>query len=264
MARDPDRFELKYWVPEELVPQVVSYASPYLVLDPHGVKGADRQQCNTSLYMETRNLDLFRAHVDSYADRYKIRVRAYGDPPSGLAFFELKRKVDNRCVKTRAAVPLKDMKGLLDGSYTTLPAILSPLDRRHLEAFLYALTVTQAAPYLLVRAYRESYCSRDRLEDVRLTLDRRIAFQPALGPDLVGDPDAWSPINGERQHGRRGPQVLIELKFPGVAPFWMRKLVDQLELERVAYSKYVSSVRTLLEEPDLDSSLWGAAGAHTS
>ncbi|HEY8925134.1 MAG TPA: polyphosphate polymerase domain-containing protein [Polyangia bacterium] len=263
-ARDPDRFELKYWVPEEVVPRIVEYAAPYLMLDPHGVKGADRQQCNTSLYLETRGLDLFRAHVDSYADRYKLRVRAYGDPPSGLAFFEMKRKLDNRCLKTRAAVPLKEVKPLIEGTYTSLPAILSPVDRRHLEAFLYAVTVTQAAPFVLVRAYRESYCSRDRLEDVRLTFDRQIGFQPISVPDLCGSPDAWSPINGEEQHGRRGPQVLVELKFPKVAPYWMRKLIDRLELERVAFSKYVSSVRAMLEEPGADQYLWDAAGARYS
>jgi len=264
MARNPDRFELKYWVPEELAPRVVEYAAPYLMLDPHGVKGADRQQWNTSLYLETRGLDLFRAHVDSYADRYKLRVRAYGDPPSGLAFFEMKRKLDNRCVKTRAAVQLKDVKPLIEGSYTSLPAILSPLDRLHLESFLYAVTVTQAAPFVLVRAYRESYCSRDRLEDVRMTLDRRIGYQPISTADLRGAPDAWAPINGEAQHGRRGPQVLIELKFTGVAPYWMKKLIDHLELERVAYSKYVSSVRAMLEEPGADEALWNAAGARWS
>jgi hypothetical protein len=216
---------------------------------------------NTSLYLETRGLDSYRTHTDEAADRYKLRVRAYGNPPRGTTFFEVKRKINTRCVKTRTPVPLEHMKGLLEGTYRSLPANLSPADRRHLEMFLYAQEVTHARPFLLVRAARESYCAEDPLEDVRLTIDRHIGFQLAHGADFTCDPEAWTPLDGEAQHGSRGPHALVELKFPGIAPFWMKKLVERLELRRVSYSKYISAVRHVLEQNELDTSDWDASGA---
>lgn len=258
--REPDRFELKYWIPEHLTQRIVEYLKPYLVLEPFAVKLGLVQQVNTSLYLETRGLDAYRTHTDKSADRYKLRVRAYGNPPRGITFFELKRKVNTRCVKTRTAIPLEQMRALLDGSYRALPASLTATDRRHLEMFLYAREVTQAQPFLLVRAARESYCSEDPLEDIRLTLDRNICFQRAHGADFTCDPDAWTPLDGEDQHGLQGPHAMVELKFPGIAPFWMNKLVERLEMCRVGYSKYISGVRYLLEQEDQNTAAWDAAG----
>lgn len=258
--REPDRFELKYWIPEELIHKIIAYLSPYLVLEPFAVKAGLTEQVNTSLYLETPGLDAYRTHIDRSADRYKLRVRAYGNPPLGMTFFEVKRKINTRCVKTRTAIPMENMRALLEGTYPSLPPWLTRSDRRHLEMFLYAQQVTQARPFLLVRASRESYCSEDPLEDVRLTIDRSICFQKAHGADFSCDPDAWTPLDGEEQHGMRGPHAMVELKFPGIAPYWMKKLVERLDVERVGYSKYISGVRHLLEQNQQDASDWDASG----
>jgi hypothetical protein len=258
--REPDRFELKYWIPEELTHKIVEYAQPYLIVDPYSVKLGIMQQANTSLYLETAGLDAYRTHTDKSADRYKLRIRAYGDPPRGMTFFETKRKVNTRCVKTRTPVPMEHMKALLDGTYRSLPSSLSAMDRRHLEMFLYAQEVTQAEPYVLVRAFRESFCSEDPLEDIRMTFDRRIGFQRARDASFDSDPEAWTPLDGEEQHGMQGPHAMVELKFPGIAPFWMRKVVEQLEMCRVGYSKYISSVNCLLEQEAQDMLSWDASG----
>lgn len=260
LDREPDRFELKYWIPEELTHKVVEYLKPYLVLEPFAVKLGLVQQVNMSLYFETRYLDAYRTHTDKAADRYKLRIRAYGDPPRGVTFFETKRKVNTRCVKTRTLIPMEQMKALLDGNYRTLPPNLSPADRRHLEMFLYAKEVSQAEPFMLVRASRESYCSEDPLEDIRLTIDRQICFQRAKGNDFTSDPDAWVPIDGEDQHGQKGPHAMVELKFPGIAPFWMRKVVDRLEMCRTGYSKFISGVQYMLDEEALNASAWDFSG----
>jgi len=258
--REPDRFELKYWIPEHLTHKIVDYLRPYLILEPYAAKLGLVEQINTSLYLETQGLDAYRTHTDQAADRYKLRVRAYGNPPRGITFFEVKRKVNTRCVKTRAAVPMEHMKALIEGTYRSLPPGLAADDRRHLEMFLGAREVTQARPFLLVRASRESYCSADPLEDIRLTLDRQVCFQRARGADFACDPDAWTPLDGEEQHGLQGPHAMVELKFPGIAPFWMNRLVARLEMQRVAYSKYISGVNHLLEQDARNVSDWDASG----
>lgn len=258
--REVDRFEFKYWVPAAMCGEVIEYALPYLVLDPFNAASGLSRQHNTTLYLETPGLDRYRTHIDSAADRYKLRVRAYGDVSDGPAFFETKRKINAITVKTRAAVPLTEVAPLLEGTYDALPPSLSPEERRHLEGFLYLKTVSDARPCVLVRAHRESYCAPDPREDVRLTLDRDVTFQRAHGPSLRGDPQGWIPIDGYDQHGRQGAHVMVELKFPRLAPAWMGHLVNRLDLWRVGYSKYVAAVRTLLDQPMIDAMAWDFAG----
>jgi hypothetical protein len=246
--RDPDRFELKYWVPEALTRAALEYGRPYLVLDPEISKRGLLHQCSTSLYLETPDLASFRTHVDGAPDRFKLRIRAYGDPPAGMAFFEIKRKLDSRGVKTRAAVPLESVQAYLEGRYERLPDSMKPSARRNLESFLYAQLSTQAQPFLLVRAFRESYCSLDPREEVRMTFDRRICYQPARGASFDHDPNGWIPINGEEQHGQQGEHALIELKFAKLPPLWMKRVIQQLGLARVSFSKYCAAVNSHLDQ----------------
>ncbi|HEX2658013.1 MAG TPA: polyphosphate polymerase domain-containing protein [Polyangia bacterium] len=256
--RDPDRFELKYWVPEEMTQAALEYARPYLILDPEIAKRGLQHQCSTSLYLETADLASFRTHVDGAPDRFKLRVRAYGDPPAGMAFFEIKRKLDSRGVKTRAAVPLESVQSYLEGRYDRLPDSMKPSARRNLESFLYAQLSSQAQPFLLVRAYRESYCSADPREETRMTFDRRICYQPARGASFDHDPNGWIPINGEEEHGQQGEHTLIEMKFAKLPPFWMKRVIQQLGLARVSFSKYCAAVRSHLDQKEAPDRVWDA------
>jgi hypothetical protein len=247
--RDPDRFELKYWIPDDLVATALDYGRPYLIHDPEISKRGLLHQCSTSLYLENADLVSFRTHTDGAPDRFKMRVRAYGDPPTGMAFFEIKRKLDSRGVKTRAAVPLDQVTAYLEGRYDQFPETMKPSARRNLQTFLYAQLSTQAQPFLLVRAFRESYCSADPREEVRMTFDRRICYQPARGATFDHDPNGWIAINGEVEHGQQGPHTLIEMKFAKLPPAWMKRVVEQLGLHRVSFSKYCAAVRSYLDEP---------------
>jgi hypothetical protein len=259
-AREVDRFELKYWVPTRLCHEVLEYARPYLVTDPFNVKMGVERQYNTTLYLETADLAAYRSHVDSSADRYKLRVRGYGLVPAGVAFFETKRKIKSITVKTRTGVDMSQVAPLLEGTYDRLPEGLQPEGRRNLENFLYLKTMTDARPCVLVRAYRDSWCTPDPREDVRLTFDQDICFQQARGATLHGDPQGWIPIDGEEQHGERGAHQMIELKFPRIAPLWMGRLIERLDMWRVSYSKYIAAVQSLLDRPMIDAMAWDFAG----
>lgn len=258
-ARDPERFEIKYWVPEEITARIFEYARPYLVLDPWSAKHGVLSQCQTSLYLETPSLGCYRKHIDQAPDRYKLRVRVYGDPARGMAFFETKRKVKSVTVKTRAGVSMNLVRPLIEGSYDALPASLGAKERRHLENFLYLQTVTHARPFVLVRAHREPYCSKDPREDIRMTFDRQICFQPAPDASFDCRPDGWVPVDGEAQHGLRGTHTMLELKFPRVAPLWMGKLVEKLDMWRVGYSKYLAAAQCMLDQPLQDALALDAA-----
>jgi hypothetical protein len=232
------------------------HAAPYMRLDPHCASSESRSQLNSSLYLDTPGFAFYRHHIEASPDRFKLRVRFYGDPPRGMAFFEIKRKVKSVIAKDRAAVPFEQMAAMIEGNYDTLPT--SAGDRAALESFLYLQTVYGARPRLLVCCLREAYSSPDPLEELRLTFDRKVYAQEVYTPTVTGDPGAWVPIDGELQHGRKGAQVLVELKFSGIAPLWMRQLVDKLDMWREGYSKFCAGVSTVLEQANADDALWDA------
>jgi len=234
-----ERFELKYWIPERLTPIVTRFGRSYLRVDPY--HDANAMQRNTSLYLDTRSLDFYDAHTESSPDRFKLRVRVYGERPSGFAFFELKRKVRSVIVKSRAGVPLASVAGLLTGDYASLPTAASAEERRHLEAFVYAMTIHRAEPAFLVACRREAYASPYEEDDVRLTVDRDIAYQRAKGPHFDARGRDWVYLGAPPGTGSER-MALVELKFRGMAPVWMGDLVRRMQGERVGFSKYVASV----------------------
>ena len=253
------RFELKYWVPVAAVDRVVRYAQPYMQLDRFCVSSPNRSQWNVSLYLDSPRFDLYRQHMEKAPDRLKLRVRTYGQPAHGLAFFEIKRKVNRIIVKDRAAVAVEEVRSVIDGTYDQLPTQAKYRDT--LGQFLYWQLIYRARPRLLVRCQREAWASPEPLEEVRLTFDREVCFQPVAEATLEGDPGRWVPIDGIAQHEHvGGPFVLVELKFNGFAPLWTRSLIDQLEMYREGYSKYCSAVTSILEEGRYERSLWDSAG----
>ena len=246
-----ERFELKYWLPESVAQVVLAFATRYLAPDIFGNQVSAVQR-NTSLYCDTEGFQFFQNHMSDQLDRFKLRIRRYGDPASGPAFFEVKRKVKNIIVKKRVMIPARCVQELLDGTYQDLPP-LSPADRPNLESFLYLFMAHRARPAVMITCNREALKSPEPLEDVRLTIDREIAYQPWTKTEWGTDPRGWIPIDGPREHGEEGRRVLLELKLSDAAPSWMDELVGRLHGFREAYSKYCSAVTHETEERYLGS-----------
>lgn len=235
-----ERFEYKYWMTAEVLEDLMCEARPFLHCDEWATDG----QHNTSLYLDSPDLDFARLHTESAPDRIKLRIRAYGNPPSGDAFFEIKRKVKDVTLKRRAIVPL-----------TLVPEILSSLwypqlgtrdEEQTLSHFLYLMVVHRAQPTALVTCRRAAYASADPGEGLRLTVDRDICYQAARGASLYGDRHAWRSVCGM---GSIPPNAtaLVEIKFRGTAPRWIQDTVQRLGLQRCNFSKYIAAV--LDDEP---------------
>ena len=97
----PGRLELKYCVPERVARQVLGVARGYLVRDP--LARGPRQRI-TSLYLDTQDLTFLRWHLDGATDRYKLRIRSYGEAPAATFYAETKRKTASVVRKEREAI----------------------------------------------------------------------------------------------------------------------------------------------------------------
>jgi hypothetical protein len=129
-------------------------ANAYRILE---IGGRRRHRYRT-LYFDTPNFDLFRAHHRDEPERFKVRSREYVD--TGLAFFELKQRTrTGRTVKSR----------LCRERATT---VLGPEEERFLDgnqAFLAGLQ-----PVLVNRFSRVTLAGFDAPE--RVTLDFGLAY----------------------------------------------------------------------------------------
>ncbi|MBX3264785.1 MAG: polyphosphate polymerase domain-containing protein [Labilithrix sp.] len=245
-----ERFELKFWVTAPTADRVVRFARPYLEHDPFSRDGNLTR--NVSLYLDTRGYRFHALHTSGAPERLKLRVRTYGDPPTSplspsepsgrVGFFEVKRKVKNITLKARATLPLEHVPAVLSGRPDL--ASCAPAERRHLETFLFLSALHRVEPKVFIASRREAFVSRTRGVDVRMTIDREIAYQPAYGRHFSAAPHRWTVIDG--RGGRCAPygaaRALVELKFRGAAPAWMAEMVARFEMRQEGFSKYIAAI----------------------
>lgn len=230
----PDRYELKYLLPEWQVEAVRDAIRPFCRPDACAETGPDGQYAVHSLYFDTPGLDLYRAARERRARRFKLRTRAYGERPGdGSVFLEVKRKLGSLVRKLRAPVT-GDWAGRLrapasGGASTAEKAFRETMGRHGLE------------PALLVRYDREAWVSAvDHY--ARVTFDRRIVCKPWRQLDFAGGRAAWLPVD-DRGTLRDVPRaVVLELKCTREVPLWMARVTERLGLQRVGVSKYCNGV----------------------
>jgi hypothetical protein len=230
-----ERYELKYWVPPRLLSDVRAFVEMFLEPEHRG-----QQQSNVSLYLDSLEHTLFRAHVGGSADRFKLRVRRYGSGSSETVFAEVKRKVKDVVVKTRAVIPASAWSAVIEPR----GAVADPL----LQDFAYRVAVTRAVPQLIVACTRSAWVPSISFDTTRVTLDEDITALPYRGAFFDLDPRQAVAIDGEDSHqGFRGRLAMLELKFTGAAPAWMSDLTRRFGLQRTNYSKFVAATRILDE-----------------
>jgi len=238
-----ERFELKYWLTEPLARRVLAFAAPYLKRDPYSTTW-DSQR-NTTLYLDTRGFQFCENHVNLSPDRTKLRIRVYGIPLGKIAFFEVKRKVRVITLKERFALPVPQVANVLARRPVTCE--VSKEAAPTLSDFVFQMCLHRAVPKVYVACHREAFESLIPGEDVRLTVDRNLVYQPAHSVNFEVDDRAWRDIHeGDDTRPAFGyRRCMLELKFNGSPPRWMTELVRHFNLQREAYSKYTTAALQL-------------------
>lgn len=230
-----ERREFKYLIPSNLVPRVRDAARMACRPDPH--TGIDGTYTIRSLYLDNDRLDLFRANESELADRYKARVRCYPGTSSPV-FLEIKRRVNDRVVKTRAAVPVPRWQDVVGGRALD---IASARHARSLEHFQSLVHTFHLHPVLLVDYVREAYTS-DVDDYARVTFDTQIVAQSRDGWDLDANELRWCVVRPPSRTVMEPEYVVLELKFGATIPRWMQGIVRRFDLIRHSFSKYCYGV----------------------
>ncbi|HMV68971.1 MAG TPA: polyphosphate polymerase domain-containing protein [Myxococcota bacterium] len=249
MAADAiiERREYKYLIAPAMIPRIRRELAGICHPDPYG--GPDGRYPIRSLYLDTRSFQLAESNRAEAHTRFKVRVRSYPSAPSAPAFLEVKRRFGDVIRKSRVAVPASEWPGLL-----SLPAATQ---RAEVASFVHLVTWLDLRPAAVVEYDREAWVSD--LDDYgRVTFDLAIGCQRADDWSLSPRPFARIPLDYPARTATWGPVAILEMKWAGPAPVWMRSLVQRLELIRYAYSKYGSAIEELSERRDLPAMAVGA------
>ena len=231
------RTELKYSVPGSIADTALHLARGYL---PHDRFALGPQQPITSLYLDTAHLTFLRWHRERVGDRFKLRIRRYGEHAAPTLYAEVKRKTGSVVRKHRAAFPPGALHAVLDASIGPVLAdsVGRVLSDPALDEFMRHRSHFGAMPTMLVACVRESL--RDPRDGTAVTVDRDLRYQPTCRGDLVGEGGAWRPIPLPDAFGHAS--ALLELKYVLDPDPWMATLIERLAPWRVSFSKYAAAM----------------------
>lgn len=225
------RAELKYIVPNALLPALREALTPFVELDRHGVGYEERGYTVRSIYLDSPSLRYYHEKQQHLQHRKKLRIRGYNAPRDGtVVFLEIKRKMDDAIGKDRARVRYDGLAAMLaSGAYDPREARCGVDDAVAGRQFLYHVYQDRLGPVNLVVYEREAF---QGLFDptLRITLDRNL--RGALHPGLDGlfrEDGFVDALPGS---------FIMEIKYDTRFPAWMRPVIARFGLLQRAASKY--------------------------
>jgi len=247
---DIKRYEIKYYIPQFLVPDLMEFITPYMELDPFSANRPDNFYTIRSIYYDSARMDFFYEKMDGLRIRKKLRVRVYNEPaPDSPAFLEIKRRYENVIFKERVKVPFSQTEDICNLRKKPADNALQTHSSRIIEKFLYNLTQRNLRPTELVTYERIAFCG---LMDntLRLTVDKdvRTRLYPLL--EEIYDENNFTHIIDRF--------YILELKFYGYMPKWMRRISSKFNIQAQSISKYCNGIekcwknrRDINSQPDL-------------
>lgn len=230
------RWELKYMIREEAVPGLLDEVGDHAVPDEHAsdIGHGRKGYTVSSIYVDNEGFEGYTERLRMDRIRNRVRVRTYGkkgdDSP---IFLEAKRKLDNQVIKHRGyACGALEWFTLGERPWQHIPETVEGIDRIRARRFVDHVDGKRMDPVCLVRYEREIFKSGT----ARLTLDRDVRAAPRPpANDLHGPcpirlfPPDW---------------IVLELKFFGQMPGWMRRVNARLRLRAEPVSKFALGVAT--------------------
>ncbi|MBU0458310.1 polyphosphate polymerase domain-containing protein [Patescibacteria group bacterium] len=233
------RIELKYLVPDRLIPVFIDHLAPYVQPDSYLLEeGMGRTSYPvTSLYFDSIDLNSLQEKEAGLLSRRKLRLRTYGEyfTERSPAFLEIKRRHDFVVSKDRLSLSVGHLKeglpmsALIDHVLGRVEASEEVYTEANLLRRWYNLV-----PTALVNYQRIPFVGmQDRR--FRITIDHHLKgawkIPSLLGPQFI-------------RSVHEGISVL-ELKCNHAIPAWFHDCVKDLQMDRVAHSKYAMVVEGL-------------------
>ena len=228
------RFELKYAIPVSQRQRLIDIVSDHAVPDPNGVdigEGATGYHV-FSLYFDRPDCHDYFERLESRRIRERLRVRTYGSPGTKQpVFLENKRKFEDRVVKHRVRVTDADTWAAGQHSLPWRHFGASVRGRGRFAVADFALRIEAGrVPMTVVSYRREVFVDPNPESRIRLTIDHNVGACRA---------DDVRALHAPATHALIPPDwAVLEFKFDGDKPPWMRAVARQLALRAEPISKF--------------------------
>lgn len=212
-----NRYEKKYLMPEPIYQGLRCRLAPYMQMDQYGLHTI----CN--IYYDTPDSYLIRRSLEKPVYKEKLRLRSYGIPTlESKVFLEIKKKYHKVVNKRRVQLNLQE-------AYDYVEHGIAPNQKcqilNEIDFFLHR--------YQLVRGV---YLAYDRIAlyergnpDFRVTFDQNIRSRRTLMGLENGDSGTMLLPGG---------YYLMESKIMGATPMWFTKILSELSIYSISFSKY--------------------------
>ena len=234
------RYELKYAVPEETALRVRDFVRSYLDLDEYGVGQPNFSYPVHSLYLDSDLLTIYWGTINGNKNRFKLRLRFYEEKTKAPVFFEIKRRMNDAILKQRGGVKREAVDWILSGHLPKVEHLTSqnPKELVALQRFSALMKEYRALPKAHIAYMREAWVSPHD-NSLRVTIDRNVRCCPESTARLSTTMKKEAVVFGK--------QAIVELKFTGRFPNWLRELVRVCALTQGSAAKYADGI-TLMGE----------------
>ena len=216
------RHEFKYFVNRTELAALRARLWPVLALDPYCVGG--RPYIIRSLYLDDVDDSAYVDKLSGVQDRDKYRIRIYGHSDKEI-FLERKRKLGDLIQKSSVRITRRLCEQIISGDPRGLQISSNPL----LQDVYVQMRTKLLRPAVIVDYEREAYVHP--AENVRITFDLRL--RTGLHSRELFDPNI--PMVCPLDAGME----ILEVKFDNYLPDYIRALLDGIQADRSAVSKYV-------------------------
>ena len=212
-----ERTEKKYLLSETRYNKVLKLIQPYMQQDEYGLTTI----CN--IYFDTESNDLIRRSIDKPIYKEKLRLRSYGIPrENDNVFLEIKKKWKSTVYKRRITLSYKEAEDYL------YRGILPETKSQIFKEIDYFINFYDPQPKLFLAYDRVAYIGIND-SSLRITFDNNIRSRP---DDLhLADGDKGVLLDMPEKY-------LMEIKVSNTMPIWMVRMLSDLEIYPVSFSKY--------------------------
>ena len=211
-----ERVEKKYRLDQKQYESFFDAASERIHMDEYGLHTI------RNIYYDTPDHELIRRSLDKPRYKEKFRLRGYGEvQEDSIVFLEIKKKYQGIVYKRREQLSLGQARNYLEEG--------SRLGQRSqiLKEIDYFFERYHPKPMLYLAYDREAYVGNEN-EELRIIIDRNIRSR-SHRLELSYD--------GECRLLNQG-KYLMEIKAADAYPIWLAKLLSELEIFPVSFSKY--------------------------
>lgn len=220
-----NRKEQKYFIDNETYNKLIKEINDKIVPD----KYFKEKICN--LYFDTENNDLIINSLKKPKYKEKVRLRSYDVPnDEDIVFLEIKKKYNSVVNKRRVCIPYKDAINYIE------KGIIPNTNKQIMKEIDYCFNKYKLMPKVSISYDRLAYNSKED-KGLRITFDNNIrSSYDVVKLDSLKDGDLLFDDG-----------YIMEIKSLNGLPFWLLKVLNELNIYSKGFSKYGNIYKKMKE-----------------